>query len=216
MEQEKDIYFYGQTRKHGQFSNFYPCNFKDEDGIQYNCSEQYFMYKKVEMFDPDNKELLNLILKEVTPGKIKAYGGKRYLKKFNNKIWEKERINIMETALYLKFSQNDYLKKYLLDTGSSNLYEASHRDAIWGIGFGVNQALKIPKNEYGKNLLGLLLMKIRQRLLNEQKKPNTIEELLDRKLITKEMYIQLINVLALDDEVINILLNDMNMKILKK
>ena len=44
------------------------------------------------------------------------------------------------------------------------LYEASHRDKIWGIGFGIKQAPDIPLEQYGQNLLGKALMLIRLEL----------------------------------------------------
>jgi predicted NAD-dependent protein-ADP-ribosyltransferase YbiA (DUF1768 family) len=50
-KQELDIFFYGQKKQNGQFSNFYPCSFEDEQCIQYNCSEQYFMYKKYDFLN---------------------------------------------------------------------------------------------------------------------------------------------------------------------
>ena len=45
-----------------------------------------------------------------------------------------------------------------------NLYEASFRDKIWGIGFGIKQAPFIPVEKYGQNLLGKALMLVRLEL----------------------------------------------------
>ena len=157
------VYFYGYTKPNGEFSNFYPCEFK-EDGIKFNCNEQYFMYYKVLEFDPGNNELIDMIMNETRPSFIKRYGGKKYLKKYNNKIWTKKRYNIMLNGLRLKFTQNEDLKKKLLETGDKNLYEASFRDKIWGIGFGIKQAPSIPVEKYGQNLLGKALMLVRLEL----------------------------------------------------
>lgn len=157
------VYFYGYTKPNGEFSNFYPCEFK-EDGIKFNCTEQYFMYYKVLEFDPGNNELIDMIMNETRPSFIKRYGGRKYLKKYNNKIWTKKRYNIMLNGLRLKFTQNEDLKKKLLETGDKNLYEASFRDKIWGIGFGIKQAPNIPPEKYGRNLLGKALMLVRLEL----------------------------------------------------
>lgn len=157
------VYFYGYTKPNGEFSNFYPCEFK-EDGIKFNCNEQYFMYYKVLEFDPGNNELIDMIMNETRPSFIKRYGGKKYLKKYNNKIWTKKRYDIMLNGLRLKFTQNEDLKKKLLETGDKNLYEASFRDKIWGIGFGIKQAPSIPVEKYGQNLLGKALMLVRLEL----------------------------------------------------
>ena len=79
MESENSIYFYGSKNKHGYLSNFYKCNFQciiNNNTVIFNCSEQYFMYFKCITFDPNNSELLNMILKEINPVKIKALGRK--------------------------------------------------------------------------------------------------------------------------------------------
>ena len=157
------IYFYGYTKPNGEFSNFYPCEFKEAD-LKFNCNEQYFMFHKVLEFDPENNELIDMIMNETRPSFIKKYGGRKYLKKYNNKIWIKKRYDIMLNGLRLKFTQNKELKKKLLETGDKNLYEASFRDKIWGIGFGIKQAPTIPVEKYGENLLGKALMLVRLEL----------------------------------------------------
>jgi len=64
METDDSIYF--------SMSNFYKAKFID-NYIEYNCGEQYFMYKKCLMFDSTNKKLLNKILTEISASKIKHY-----------------------------------------------------------------------------------------------------------------------------------------------
>lgn len=206
---EIDIFFYGQNKKNGQFSNFYTCYFKDEQCIQYNCSEQYFMYKKVLFFEPNNTDLLMAILKEKIPGKIKAFGSKKYLKTFNEKKWNTVKLSIMEDALRLKFYQNELLKKHLLNTGNANLYEASHRDKIWGIGFGFKLALVTPKEQFGQNLLGKSLMKIRDEIREQEDNPKSIFELMNKGIIDNEMYIQLMKVKTLDKKYLSVILNEL-------
>ena len=164
MEFEDKIYFYGSKGDYGFLSNFYKSNFEcfiNNKIIKFNCSEQYFMYFKCITFDPNNNELLNMILKETNPVKIKALGRKVY--NFDEKIWTSKKYFIMMNALYYKFSQNLELKKKLLDTGNKILYEASPRDKIWGIGFSAKKAFNINPNKYGSNLLGIALKEIREK-----------------------------------------------------
>ena len=47
------LYFYGHTEKSGDkrcLSNWYPCEFIDEEGNQFYSSEQYMMYQKALLF----------------------------------------------------------------------------------------------------------------------------------------------------------------------
>ena len=162
METENEIYFYSLKNDYSYMSNFYKTKFYDENGIEFNCSEQYFMFYKCKTFDAENKELLDNILNETTPTKIKKYG--RKVKNYNDIIWNEKRYDIMLNGLKLKFSQNEIIKNKLLLTKPKILYEASPKDKIWGIGFSCNNATSVDKNEFGKNLLGKALMTVRDLL----------------------------------------------------
>lgn len=150
METEKAIYFYGDKDKYG-----FMCY---EDKI-FNCSEQYFMYRKALMFDSNNKELLTKILEETNPKKIKSFG--RKVKNFDQTTWEHMRFEIMCEALILKFNQNSEIKLQLLDTGDKKLYEASPYDKTWGTGFSPKESLTTDHSKFGRNLLGESLMIVR-------------------------------------------------------
>ena len=158
-----NIYFYRYTKPNGEFSNFYPCEF-EENGIKFNCNEQYFMFNKVLEFDPSNSILIDKIMNETKPSFIRRYGGRQHLKIFDNKVWIKKRFDIMLKGLRLKFTQNERLKEKLLSTGEKMLYETAFRDKVWGIGYGYKQALNIPVEQYGQNLLGKALMIVRLEL----------------------------------------------------
>jgi len=163
METESEIYFYGEkNNKFGYLSNFFKSSFVDENGILFNCSEQYFMYYKCKTFDPLNNQLLDLILNEISASNIKKFG--RQVNNFNEDIWREKRYNIMLNALKLKFSQNNAIKHKLLETKPKLLYEASKNDKIWGIGFYDKDAIKTNKENYGLNLLGKALMQVRNEL----------------------------------------------------
>lgn len=165
METQQEIYFYRVSDKFGYMSNFYKVNFVDENGVKFNCSEQFFMYKKCQIFDPNNNTVLEQILHESNPMKIKEYG--RLVQNYNDSEWSELRYNIMINALRLKFGQNQRLKQKLLDTGNKVIYEASKEDKIWGIGFNTKDAINVEKKTYGLNLLGNGLMDVREELKNK-------------------------------------------------
>lgn len=73
----------------------------------------------------------------------------------------------MRWGNYYKFTQDEELKRVLLDTGDRELVEASPRDRIWGVGFGAKNAEK-SRGKWGLNLLGQALMEVRDRIRREE------------------------------------------------
>ena len=147
-------------------SQFFPCKFKSND-IEYNCAEQYMMSEKAKLFK--DEEIYQLILKETSPDKIKRLG--RQIKNFNNREWDKNKLNIILQGNILKFSQNEDLKKFLIETGDKILVEASPYDKIWGIGLDQkNPDARNPHKWNGLNLLGFTLMKVRDIIKKNEEK----------------------------------------------
>jgi hypothetical protein len=67
-----------------------------------------------------------------------------------------------------KFSQNEKLKEFLLNTQEKILVEASPYDKIWGIGMDENDKdILDPSKWKGENLLGKALMKVREIIKKE-------------------------------------------------
>ena len=154
------LFFWGHT-EHGSnvtkacLSNFYPCKF-EFNGKTFNFSEQCFMYQKALLFNDFG--VAEQILNETDVRKIKALG--RKVKDFDNELWDKHKEDFMYNACYVKFSQNDELKDFLLSTGNCEIVEASPVDNIWGIGFSSDNAME-NVDKWGQNLLGKTLMKVR-------------------------------------------------------
>jgi len=164
MEHNNSIYFWRENEEYGWLSNFYKSNFVDDNGVQYNCNEQYFMAQKCLIFAPENKLILNQIMVQTSPLRIKNFG--RKIPNFNEEIWTKSKYNIMVNGLYFKFSQNIELKNKLIETSSKIIYEASQYDKIWGIGLNYYNAINRTRNCFpGKNLLGIALMDVRKNLM---------------------------------------------------
>lgn len=129
--------------------------------VKYCCMEQYMMAEKARLFD-DN-EMLEKILKSNQPKQIKAFG--REVKNFSEDIWQKRRHTIVVKGNYAKFMQNSKLKLFLLDTKNRVLVEASPVDRICGIGMASdNKEIENPMTWNGKNMLGFVLMEVRDEI----------------------------------------------------
>jgi ribA/ribD-fused uncharacterized protein len=73
------------------------------------------------------------------------------------KNWNNIKVERMYNVLKVKFS-DPKLKQKLLKTCNSNLIENSKTDSFWGFG----------KRGKGKNILGKLLMKVREEIVKKE------------------------------------------------
>ena len=155
-------------RSNAYFSNWYPADFV-VDGIKYWCTEQYMMAKKAELFG--DITIQNQIMNCHSQRDIKALG--RKIRGFNDSVWFKHRERIVFEGNYAKFTQNSMLLSYIKGQKGKILVEASPYDKIWGIGIeclsdGSNrQYIENPFNWKGTNLLGFVLMDVRDRIISE-------------------------------------------------
>jgi ribA/ribD-fused uncharacterized protein len=162
------LFFYGHKNKNSNnigtecLSNWYPSTFTDsETNNTYQNNEQYMMANKAILFD--DQVNLDKILNSDDPKTCKALG--RKVKNFDPQIWQDNCCDIVAKGCYLKFSQNEELKAFLLSTGDKLLVEASPYDKIWGIGLKASDAKKMKKEDWpGKNYLGQCLMNARQKI----------------------------------------------------
>ncbi|EAD0070035.1 NADAR family protein [Listeria monocytogenes] len=167
-EKLKYIFFWGhQPAEDGKiskscFSQWWICSFK-VDGVEYNCAEQFMMAEKSKLFN--DMEMREKILAAKHPKQAKDFG--RLIRGFQEDIWLKNRFNIVMRANQAKFSQNEELKKFLMQTKNRILVEASPVDKIWGIGMAAdNKNVENPLYWKGLNLLGFALMAVRDELEN--------------------------------------------------
>lgn len=164
------VFFWG-----GPFSNWdaSPFNttivdlFGQEHNIRVNCSEQAMMLWKAALHG--DVESWAKILKATHPAEQKKLG--RQISNFNDEHWASTREPLAEQYLYDKFTQCEYHKSVLLNSENRILVEASPFDAIWGIKMGMNHYPDIlnPTLWQGQNLLGVCLMRVRNRIMNEDK-----------------------------------------------
>lgn len=158
----KFIFFWGhQPSKDGSitktcFSQWWVSPFVVE-GIGYKTAEHWMMAQKARLFD-DNEQYQNILATE-RPAMAKKYG--RAVKMFDNTVWQANCYQFVVEGNLHKFSQNQELKQFLLDTGDKVIVEASPFDKIWGIG--TRSHIEDPKLWKGLNLLGFALMEVRDR-----------------------------------------------------
>ena len=138
-EKEKYIFFWShQEKNEGEvtkkcLSQWYNCMF-EIDGIKYYTAEQYMMSQKALAFN--DKETYSKIMEEKEPREYKKLG--RQVKNFDSTIWDKKKFEAVIKGNIAKFSQNEKLKEFLLNTQEKILVEASPYDKIWGIGMDEN------------------------------------------------------------------------------
>ncbi len=129
-----------------------------EDNILYKTAEHYMMAQKAKLFN-DN-EVFDRIISKESPKDVKDLG--RQIKNFDEDSWDANKYHIVKQGNYLKFSQNEALKHFLIQTKNKILAESSPVDAIWGIGLAEESPkAKNPIEWRGENLLGFALMEVR-------------------------------------------------------
>lgn len=144
--EQRVIQFYHLNDEHGCFSNFapYPIELK---GLTWPTTEHYFQAQK---FPGTEREEEIRQAKSPTIAKRMGRSKKHPLRK----DWVAVRDAIMREAVLAKFTQHDDLRQVLLDTGDAKLVEHAPQDDYWGDG----------GDGSGKNMLGLILMSVRDEL----------------------------------------------------
>jgi ribA/ribD-fused uncharacterized protein len=140
---------------HEYLSNFSPHPIKVK-GLRYATVEHYFQASK--MVNDDDREDVRLAL---TPALAKKLGCSRPCRE----DWEHVKHSIMLKGLRKKFKPHSELASKLISTGDRILIEGNHwGDAHWG----QVMAYRSGKYEFGEgqglNMLGVLLMLVRQEL----------------------------------------------------
>jgi len=133
------------------FSNFVP--FDDPMrvwGTEYVTPEHYYQAMKAENFVDRNK-----IAAAETPGKAKRLGNKVKLRE----NWDEQKLLFMKIALNYKFTKDTTHGKQLIKSIGSIVETNTWHDNYWG-----DCTCQKCENIIGQNMLGKLLMEIREEL----------------------------------------------------
>jgi ribA/ribD-fused uncharacterized protein len=142
VHDEKNIKgFFGDYR---WLSNFHPCTIHFER-LVYPSSENAYQAAKLEQGH-------RAVLAECTPAQSKKEWKKHPLLDNSPEEWNARKYDVMAVILFDKFYRDKGLRQKLLDTGDKYLEETNHwKDQDWGVDVKLG----------GKNMLGKILMKIR-------------------------------------------------------
>lgn len=160
------LFFWGHTQKEigkvdkSCFSQWFPSTFT-VDEITYPTAEHWMMAKKALLFK-DTAQYQNIL---ATPNPADAKNLGRKVQGYHEIEWSRNGLDFVVEGNKHKFSQNPDLKKFLLDTGSTVIVEASPFDKVWGIG--MKEYETDPSKWKGQNLLGFALMEVRDFLKNK-------------------------------------------------
>ncbi|CAI5446379.1 unnamed protein product [Caenorhabditis angaria] len=163
------------------------------DGHSYNSVEHYYQACKV--FTLAGKDTAQLLRTATTPIEVKQEVKKilkdRNIEKANIEKWKRlDSFTVLEHAIYQKFKQNEELRKKLLDSQDKILVQTYMGDNFFAANATVKtttewmsknagQTLNVPKKidnstfEYfpivvnGKNMLGMITMKVREQIRSE-------------------------------------------------
>lgn len=152
------ICFHNPDEENGFLSNWFLAFFCLND-MKFSSVEQYMMYSKARCF----KDIVvaEQIMKTNDVATIKSLG--RSVSHYDDVIWSQVREKIVFDAVKAKFSQNADLQQLLLNTGDAILAECAVKDLIWGIGLSMKDPNRFDMNKWrGENLLGKVLMKVRE------------------------------------------------------
>lgn len=144
------IRFYSTSQEYGEFSNFapYPISIR---GKKWPSSEHYFQAMKFK-----DEKLREAIRRTRSPFQAARLGRNRRSKL--RRDWESVKVGVMREAIEAKFMQNEELRELLLGTENAKLIEHTDNDSYWGDG----------GNGTGRNMLGKLLMELRDRLRQDE------------------------------------------------
>ena len=154
------VFFHLPTEPYGFLSNWYHSSFV-LDGVQFTSTEQYIMYQKSIAFG--DIVSAKAVLATDDPRTQQDIG--RHVKGYTANVWAGMRQLVAVRGLYAKFSQNEELKKKLIDTGDAWLVECAHYDTTWACGIRLNEDERFDTSKWrGQNILGFSLMEVRDAL----------------------------------------------------
>lgn len=148
VDSPQEVKFYRVSEEFGCFSNFFAAPFTLSERV-WPTVEHYFQAQK--FLDREIQESIR-----TTKSPMIAARMGRDRKKPLRSDWESVKIELMTDAVRAKFAQHEDLRKILLSTGTATIVEHTKRDKFWGDG----------GDGKGRNMLGVILMRVRDELMN--------------------------------------------------
>jgi len=169
MQLGKDVSFYRANEKpFGAFSNLYKRTVLFA-GEEYPTAEHAYQAGKAR-----KDEVRKWLMQAPSPSLLAMAAHGLYVWDVTPD-WSKTKFDRMRGVLFAKFSQHDDLKQLLLSTGEARLVETATVDnpvnRLWG-----------EVNGIGKNMLGIMLMELRQQLKKTASIQSPKIEMIPKKL----------------------------------
>jgi len=140
------IKFYKTREPYGCFANFSRHGI-ELDGLFWPTTEHYFQAQKFV-----GTEFYEKVRTAETPRIAADFGRRRDFPL--RKDWEQVKDDVMRVAVLKKVESHDEIKQILLSTGDEEIIEDSPVDYYWGCG----------AKGTGKNMLGKILMEVREKI----------------------------------------------------
>jgi ribA/ribD-fused uncharacterized protein len=161
LDTDKQVFFYEQ--EFYVLSNFSAFRL-DWCNINFDTSEAAYHWEKFRGSpDGDGRVFAQSLIRSARSAHDAFKLAEQY-KRFRNPYWDDVKVGVMCQILRAKADQHEYVRRKLLETGDRELVEDSWRDDFWGWG----------PNRDGKNMLGILWMRIRDDLRRTQPTLHTV------------------------------------------
>ncbi|KAG9085346.1 hypothetical protein FRC06_003651, partial [Ceratobasidium sp. 370] len=151
------VYFNKPEQDYGFLSQWHVSRFTSSR-FTYHTVQQYLAHRKGLLFAP-NSSYTAAILETTNPSALLKLSNQ--IPNFVEAIWLREKIRLLMTANWLRFTQDSGMKGRLLATKSRELVDADAHDRHLGIGFDANSA-SINRAKWGSNVHGKVLMQVRK------------------------------------------------------
>ena len=141
--------------KHSALSTFYECPL-EVNGIAYPDAETLYQCRKAEFVSRD--KIAEGIRKVGSPVGAKRLANSK-LRRYLTPKWHKAKKEVMAEIQQIKVDQCPEFQEALRSSGSKTLLHNMEYDGEWGIG----------EDASGGNLMGVILMELRDKLLSDKK-----------------------------------------------
>jgi ribA/ribD-fused uncharacterized protein len=148
------IKFYKTKEPYGCFANFSRHGI-ELDGFYWPTTEHYFQAQKFA-----GTEYFHQVRLAETPRIAADLGRNRSFPL--RKDWEQVKDDVMRKAVLKKIESFEEIRSLLISTGDEEIIEDSPIDYYWGCG----------SNGTGKNMLGKILMEVREKVKSNGSKEN--------------------------------------------